>query len=126
MTPSRTYRAHHASVMLSETKLLPGVADTIPELAARDTSWACVATSASEFTLITGRAALGWAITSRAHAGTQTTSGSGPKPDPAMLLEGLNRLKVSTREAVFVGDMVRGRANREGRRRSGVVGTAGQ
>src|SRR6478735_7067529 len=28
------YRAHHAQVMVAETRLMPGVAETIPELAA--------------------------------------------------------------------------------------------
>lgn len=98
------YRAHHTGVMLSETKLLPGVAETIPELARRGYMLGVCSNKRVEFTrsLVS---ALGLGDYFACVLGPDDV-GQRAKPDPAMLLEGLNRLKVSAREAVFVGDMI--------------------
>lgn len=98
------YREHHEKVMFAQTKLLPGVAETIPELARRGYRLAVCSNKRVEFTrqLV---AALGLAAYFDCVLGPDDVGGRA-KPDPAMLLEGLNRLKVSAAEAVYVGDMV--------------------
>jgi phosphoglycolate phosphatase len=97
------YRSHHATVMLSETRLLPGVADVIPELARRGLRLGVCSNKRVEFTRDLVRA-LGLSAFFTCVLGPDDVGGRA-KPDPAMLLEGLNRLKVSANEAVYVGDM---------------------
>jgi phosphoglycolate phosphatase len=98
------YREHHAGVMISETKLMPGVGETIPELARRGFLLGVCSNKRVEFTreLI---CALGLNDYFTCVLGPDDV-GQRAKPDPAMLLEGLSRLKVSASEAVFVGDMI--------------------
>ena len=97
------YRAHHQTVMLTETKLMPGVAETIPELARRGLRLGVCSNKRVEFTrqLV---AALGLGPHVTCVLGPDDVENR-PKPDPAMLLEGLNRLGVSRGETVYVGDM---------------------
>jgi phosphoglycolate phosphatase len=97
------YRQHHASVMVSGTRLAPGVAETIPELHRRGLGLAVCSNKTVAFTkqLVT---ALGLASYFTAVLGPEDVGGQA-KPDPAMLLEGLRRLGVSREEAVYVGDM---------------------
>jgi phosphoglycolate phosphatase len=97
------YRAHHQTVMLSGTKLMPGVVETIPELARRGLRLGVCSNKRVEFTrqLV---AALGLAPHFACVLGPDDVAGRA-KPDPAMLLEGLARLGVPAREAVYVGDM---------------------
>jgi 2-phosphoglycolate phosphatase len=97
------YRAHHKTAMLAGTQLMPGVAQTIPELARRGFRMAVCSNKRVEFTrqLVD---ALGLGPYFAAVLGPEDV-GDRPKPDPAMLLEGLTRLKVSPAEAVYVGDM---------------------
>ena len=97
------YREHHQRVMLSDTRLMPGVAHTIPELARRGYRMAVCSNKRVEFTrqLVV---ALGLGPYFAAVLGPDDV-GDRPKPDPAMLLEGLTRLAVSPTEAVYVGDM---------------------
>jgi 2-phosphoglycolate phosphatase len=97
------YRTHHQTVMLTQTKLMPGVAETIPELARRGFHLAVCSNKRVEFTLqliVT----LGLAPYFASVLGPEDV-GNQPKPDPSMLLEGLKRLEVSKEEAVYVGDM---------------------
>jgi phosphoglycolate phosphatase len=98
------YREHHERVMIPETRLMPGVAETIPELARRGYRLAVCSNKRVEFTRELVRA-LGLADHFAAVLGPDDV-GQRPKPDPAMLLEGLTRLRVSACEAVYVGDMV--------------------
>ncbi len=98
------YRAHHAQVMVAETRLMPGVAETIPELARRGLRLGVCSNKRVEFTRELVRT-LGLHEYFACVLGPDDV-GQRPKPDPAMLLEGLTRLKVSANEAVYVGDMV--------------------
>jgi phosphoglycolate phosphatase len=97
------YREHHQTAMLAGTRLMPGVAEAIPELARRGYRMAVCSNKRVEFTrqLVD---ALGLGPHFAAVLGPEDVAGR-PKPDPAMLLEGLTRLKVSPAEAVYVGDM---------------------
>ncbi len=97
------YRAHHPTVMLTGTKLLPGVTDTLAVLHRRGYRLAVCSNKRAEFTrqLVAG---LGLAPEFGAVLGPDDVEGR-PKPDPAMLLEALRRLEVSVKEAVYVGDM---------------------
>jgi 2-phosphoglycolate phosphatase len=98
------YRAHHQTVMLTQTKLLPGVAETIPELARRGFRLGVCSNKRVEFTRQLVET-LGLAPYFACVLGPEDV-GDRPKPDPAILLEGLTRLKVSAGEAIYVGDMV--------------------
>lgn len=98
------YREHHARVMLAETRLMPGVAETIPELARRGLCLGVCSNKRVEFTRELVRA-LGLGEYFACVLGPDDV-GQRAKPDPAMLLEGLSRLKVSANETVYVGDMV--------------------
>ncbi len=98
------YRMHHARTMVAETRLMPGVADTIRELARRGLKLGVCSNKRVEFTReLVG--ALGLGDYFACVLGPDDVGGRA-KPDPAMLLEGLTRLGVSAAEAVYVGDMV--------------------
>jgi phosphoglycolate phosphatase len=99
-----SYREHHERVMIPETRLMPGVAETIPELANRGLRLGVCSNKRVEFTRQLVRA-LGLGDYFGCVLGPDDV-GQRPKPDPAMLLEGLNRLGVSARDALYVGDMV--------------------
>lgn len=98
------YRAHHATVMISQTRLMPGAAEAIPELARRGYKLAVCSNKRVEFTReLVHALGLGEYFT---HVlGPDDVEGRA-KPDPAMLVEGLARLKVSASAAVYVGDMI--------------------
>ena len=97
------YRDHHRVGMLTDTRLLPGVSDTIPELARRGLKLAVCSNKGVSFTreLV---AALGLAPHFVAVLGPEDVGGRA-KPDPAMLHEGLARTGADTSNAVYVGDM---------------------
>jgi len=97
------YRTHHQRVMFAETKLMPGVADTVPELARRGYRLGVCSNKRVEFTRQLVEA-LGLGPHFACVLGPEDADGR-PKPDPSMLLEGLRRLGVSPAEAVYVGDM---------------------
>ncbi|MBA4191377.1 MAG: hypothetical protein C0467_25640 [Planctomycetaceae bacterium] len=97
------YRSHHQIAMLTETKLMPGVAETIPELARRGFRMAVCSNKRVEFTRELVRA-LGLDSYFTAVLGPEDV-GNQPKPHPAMLHEGLTRVGASSSEAVYVGDM---------------------
>jgi phosphoglycolate phosphatase len=98
------YREHHERTMEGATKLLPGVGETVPELARRGYKLAVCSNKRVEFTrrLV---AALGLAP-HFAHVLGPDDVQQRAKPDPAMVLEGLTRLSVSANESVYIGDMV--------------------
>lgn len=99
----RRYRAHHGSVMFAGTKLLPGVADTLTELARRGLKLAVCSNKQVAFTreLVT-HFGLGPIF---AHVLGPDDVGGRAKPDPAMLFEACTRLGVRPADAVYVGDM---------------------
>ncbi len=98
------YRAHHATVMVPQTRLMPGAAETIPELARRGLCLGVCSNKRVEFTRrLVG--ALGLGEYFACVLGPDDVGGRA-KPDPAMVLEGLTRLKVSAADAVYVGDMI--------------------
>ena len=88
----RRYREHHPTVMLSGTKLFPGVADTVRELCRRGIKLGVCSNKTVQFTrgLVS---ALGLDDCIPAVLGPEDAGGA-PKPDPAMLLEGCRRLGV--------------------------------
>lgn len=97
------YKAHHLGVMVSGTKLLPDVAETLDELHRRGLRMAICSNKAVAFTheIV---AALGIRPYFVEVLGPDDVAGR-PKPDPAMLLEGLRRLEVSKDETIYIGDM---------------------
>ena len=98
------YREHHGRIMIAETRLLPGVSETIPELARRGLCLGVCSNKRVEFTRELVRS-LGLSGYFMCVLGPDDV-GQRAKPDPAMLLEGLSRLKVSANEAVYIGDMI--------------------
>jgi len=98
------YRTHHATVMVAQTRLMPGVAEVIPELARRGLCLGVCSNKRVEFTRQLVRA-FGLHEYFTCVLGPDDV-GNRAKPDPAMLLEGLRRLEVSPTEAVYVGDML--------------------
>ncbi len=98
------YREHHSRVMVAETRLMPSVAETIPQLANRGLRLGVCSNKRVEFTRELVRT-LGLGDYFACVLGPDDV-GNRPKPNPAMLLEGLNRLGVSRDEAVYVGDMI--------------------
>jgi 2-phosphoglycolate phosphatase len=99
----RRYREHHGSVMFGGTKLLPGVADTLAELARRGLKLAVCSNKQVSFTReLVNYFGLGATF---AHVlGPDDVNGRA-KPDPAMLFEACARLGVQPSETVYVGDM---------------------
>ena len=99
----RLYREHHPPVMISHTKLMPGVAETIPELHRRGLALAVCSNKAVHFTKQLVEA-FGYGTVMREVLGPEDVDGRA-KPDPAMVLECVRRLGVPREEAVYVGDM---------------------
>ena len=97
------YREHHASVMISGTKLMPGVAETLPELHRRGYVLGVCSNKQVHFTkqLV---AAFGYDSILREVLGPDDVDGR-VKPDPAMIHLALERLGLSAGEVVYVGDM---------------------
>ena len=82
---------------------MSGVAETIPELARRGLRMGVCSNKHVEFTRQLVEA-LGLGSHFDCVLGPDNVDDR-PKPDPAMLLEGLRRLEGSPPEAVYVGDM---------------------
>lgn len=99
----RRYREHHPSVMIAGTTLMPGVRRTIPELHRRGIALAVCSNKAVHFTrqLVD---AFGYKEILRPVLGPEDVKGQA-KPDPAMVIECLNRLGARREETVYVGDM---------------------
>lgn len=98
------YRAHHAAVMITQTRLMPGAIEAIPELARRGLKLAVCSNKRVEFTRELVRS-LGLDEYFTCVLGPADVGGRA-KPDPAMLVEGLNRLGTSAFEALYIGDMI--------------------
>ena len=97
------YRAHHPSVMISGTRLLPGVRDTLEALHNRGVLMAICSNKAVVFTRELA-SALGIDAWFATILGPEDVGGR-PKPDPAMLIEAIQRFGVTRDETVYVGDM---------------------
>lgn len=96
------YRQHHPSVMIRGTRLFDGVPETLAALQARGRKLAVCSNKGVQFTkrLVEG---LGLGPYFPVILGPEDVGA--PKPDPAMLLEALDRLEVSKEEAIYIGDM---------------------
>lgn len=99
----RRYREHHPSVMVSGTRLFPGVADTLHTLHARGLKLGVCSNKAVAFTRSLVES-LGMGGVMTAVFGPEDAGGK-PKPDPTMLLAACERLGVTPAETVYVGDM---------------------
>jgi 2-phosphoglycolate phosphatase len=97
------YRDHHKHAMLTQTTLLPGVAETLRTLSGRGLPMAVCSNKRAEFTrqlvMHLGLSAYFAAVLGPDDVGDRA------KPDPAMLVEAARRLGVTPAEAVYVGDM---------------------
>jgi phosphoglycolate phosphatase len=97
------YREHHPSIMLTGTRLMPGVLETVQTLAQRGYRMAVCSNKRVEFTRNLVKY-LGLCPAIAETLGPEDVNGRA-KPDPAMLLEALRRLGDSPADAVYVGDM---------------------
>ncbi len=96
------YRAHHPSVMRAGTRLLPGVAAMLTTLKQRGLRLAVCSNKPRHFTrdLLDYLGVLADFV---AVLGPEDVPR--PKPAPDMLLAGLQRLNITSAEALYVGDM---------------------
>jgi 2-phosphoglycolate phosphatase len=97
------YREHHPTVMISGTRLISGVAETLPILHQRGLKLGVCSNKQVHFTkkLIE---AFGLEKLMQTVLGPEDVAGRA-KPDPAMLLEGVSRLGLERQDVVYVGDM---------------------
>jgi len=96
------YRAHHPSVLVQGTQLLPQVADTLAGLHARNTPLAVCSNKPVQFTRTLVQQ-LG--ISQYLIVVLGPEDAARPKPAPDMLLVALKRLNVEPKDALYVGDM---------------------
>lgn len=96
------YRSHHATVLKSGTRLLPGVRDTLQQIFARGLKQGVCSNKRVEFTrkLVED---LGLSEFFSVVLGPDDVGHA--KPHPAMLLEAVRQLGVTVEETVYVGDM---------------------
>ncbi|MFO0936181.1 MAG: HAD-IA family hydrolase [Gemmataceae bacterium] len=98
----KTYRDHHETIAIQQTKLLPGVRETIDALHEHGIRLGVCSNKAVHFTK---------ALTASLFPKGEFKVVMGPedvarpKPDPAMLLVACERLGVQIAETVYVGDM---------------------
>jgi phosphoglycolate phosphatase len=99
----RAFRERYAEIFASGTTALPGVPRTLAALATSGYRMAVASNKPARFSHpILG--ALGLGTHFRAVLGPDTAGAA--KPDPAMILSCLERMRVTPDEAVYVGDMV--------------------
>ncbi len=97
------YAEHHRGAMLTETRLMPGVADAIPELVRRGLRLAVCSNKGVAFTReLVGHLRIAGCFV--AVLGPEDVGGRA-KPDPAMLHEGMARTGGTVGTTVYVGDM---------------------
>jgi phosphoglycolate phosphatase len=96
------YRAHHETVAIPMTTLIPGVGETIHTLHARGLKLGVCSNKAVAFT----KRLVAHLFPAGEFAVVLGPDDVGvPKPDPAMLFEACRRLGVAVEEAIYVGDM---------------------
>jgi 2-phosphoglycolate phosphatase len=97
------YKAHQPSVMLSGTRLFPGVAETLAALKAIPLQLAICSNKPRALTL---ELLDYFALAPMIDLVLGPEDVPRPKPAPEMLLQALARLHIKAREALYVGDMV--------------------
>ena len=98
----RTYRIHHATIATQQTKLLPGVRETITTLHEHGIKLGVCSNKSVHFT----KTLVNHLFPNGEFSVVLGPEDVGkPKPDPAMLVEACHRLCVSVKETVYVGDM---------------------
>jgi phosphoglycolate phosphatase len=98
----RLYREHHPSVLESGTVLLPGALNTLRALHERGLKVAICSNKPAPFTRTLVRTT---GLSQFVDEVIGPEDVARPKPAPDMILEALKRLRLSTDEAVYVGDM---------------------
>jgi phosphoglycolate phosphatase len=99
----QAYSEHHRKVMRAGTKLLPGVAETLTFLQARQIRLGVCSNKPVAFT----RELLDFlGISNHFDVVLGPEDVAHAKPAPDMLLEAMKRLQVAPLEALYVGDMV--------------------
>lgn len=99
---AKLYREHHPSVLASHTKLLPGVEEGLKDLRKAGIKLGICSNKPSYFTR---------ALLKIFHIEEQFDVVFGPddvgvaKPDPAMILQSLERMGMPREQALYVGDM---------------------
>ncbi len=99
---TQVYLAHHPTVLLSGTHLLPGAADVLRTLHVRGLKLAICSNKPRTFTLDLVR---GLGLGDYVNAVLGPDDVPNPKPAPDMLVAALERLGVRADEALYVGDM---------------------
>jgi phosphoglycolate phosphatase len=97
------YRAHHPSVLRGGTRLMPGAAEALEALHGRGLRLGVCSNKPVAFT----RELVGWLGVARwldVVVGPEDVAR--PKPAPDMLLAALDRLHLTPKEALYIGDMV--------------------
>jgi 2-phosphoglycolate phosphatase len=97
------YKAHHPSVLKSGTKLLPGVAATLPILRRQGLRLGVCSNKLREFTLELLKV---FSLQDFFQAVIGPENAPRLKPAPDMLIAALAQLDVAKSEALYVGDMV--------------------
>jgi phosphoglycolate phosphatase len=97
------YKAHHPSVMLTGTRLLPGVASTLDTL---HESGLCLAVCSNKPRLFTQQLLDYLKLAEFIKVVIGPEDAPQPKPAPDMLLLAIDRLHVSPLSVLYVGDMV--------------------
>lgn len=98
-----SYRAHHPSVMIAHTHLLPGALETLQRIVDSGRPMALCSNKPRFFT----QRLLEHLDIARFFAAVLGPEDvAEPKPAPDMLLAGLGRLGLKAAEALYVGDMV--------------------
>jgi phosphoglycolate phosphatase len=96
------YKAHHPSVLLTGTTLVPGAAEAVAALSGRGLRLGVCSNKPVAFT----RALLAhFGLAARFAAVLGPEDVARPKPAPDMLLAALHRLQVTPPQALYVGDM---------------------
>jgi phosphoglycolate phosphatase len=96
------YRQHHPTVMLSRTRLFPGVSEVLADLKTRGLRMAVCSNKLRDFTRqLVDYLGIGdyFAVVIGPEDAPQ------PKPAPDMLVEAMRRLGVAPEQTLYVGDM---------------------
>lgn len=97
----RIYRAHYEKHFLSGTRVLPGVLDTLEQIAAKRIPMACVTNKTYTYAV---QQLEHFHLLERMSVVYGNRQGLPPKPDPAMVHAAIGKLGITPEEAVLVGD----------------------